>query len=113
MPLKSSEAELKRKREYYKANKEKILEKKHSRSMVSYTVKRMREISSEDEYHKEQMRKLSKLEHLRPDACELCGVKEADLGYNLEADHPDYNSTEVNWLCKPCHAESDSHRRRS
>jgi hypothetical protein len=113
MALKSSEKELKRKEKYYKDNKEKILEKKHSRQSEIYANKVARAMSNDAEWEKDFTRKMSKLEHIKPDACELCGVKELDLGYYLEEHHFDYQkSDETAFLCKPCHAEADKMRRR-
>lgn len=113
MALISSEKELKRKEEYYKKNKDKILERKHSRNPEIYANKVARAMSDDDEWEKDQTRKMSKLENIKPDACELCGVKEVDLGYYLEEHHFDYQkSNETAFLCKPCHADADKMRRR-
>lgn len=117
MVLKSSEKELERKRSYYKANKEKILEKKHARNAEIYVNKRMREMSSEEEFSKEQLRKLTKLESMKPDSCEMCNQFEIELDHKLEAHHLNYDDEEksvgeIVWVCKQCHSELDRVRRR-
>ena len=112
MTLKSTETELARKHEYYLKNKEKILEKKHSRQAEIYTNKINRNLTSEKEFEKEFMRKLSKLDNIRPDACELCNIKQSELDHKLELHHMSYEDTKGVWVCKPCHAELDKVRRR-
>ena len=110
--LKSSEKELARKRKYYQENKKEILEKKKERSAIIYTRKKMREMANEDEFEKEFMRKMSRMEQERKLNCEACGVSQDDIDHQLEAHHDSYVNTEVMWLCKPCHAEFDMLRRR-
>lgn len=117
MVLKTEESVLEKKRKYYQEHKDKILERKHSRQVEIYSNKRAREASSEAEFEKEMMRKFSKQEAEKPEACEICGAKESDLGYPLERHHDSYLSdsylsTDVTFLCKPCHGEADRLRRR-
>jgi len=112
MAIKTSEAELDRKKAYYEKNKEKILERKHSRNAEIYINKVNRKMESDDEFEKEMMRKLSKLDNVNPGKCELCGVEESTLDHKLELHHFSYNETKGSFLCKPCHAEADKMRRR-
>lgn len=113
MAIKTSEKELEKKREYYKLNKDKILERKHSRQTEIYMNKINRNISSEKEFEKEFTRKLSKLENIRPDACELCLIKGDKLDHLLEFHHLNYDETDKGvWVCKPCHSVLDRVRRR-
>lgn len=113
MVLKSSEKELERKRKYYLANKERILEKKHARNDIIYANKVARNLTSEEEWEKEQVRKLSKLETIRPEACELCKIPSEKLDHLLEFHHFDYQKTDDgSWLCKTCHSIADRCRRR-
>jgi hypothetical protein len=112
MPLKTDEATLEKKRAYYQANKQKILDRKHERQDIIYQNKVARNIESTDEFEKEMMRKFSKLDNERPDKCDLCGIPQEGLGYQLELHHFDYNETKGSFLCKPCHGESDRCRRR-
>lgn len=112
MVLKSSEKELERKAEYYKKNKEKILERKHSRQDIIYSNKVNRMLVSDDEWEKEQMRKLSKLDNVRPLACEMCRIAADKLDHLLELHHLDYAETQGVWVCKTCHAQLDKVRRR-
>ena len=112
--MKSSEAELKRKEQYYKDHKEEILAKKHARQAQIYENKMNRNLTSEKEFEKEFARKLTKLSTIRPDACELCNTAAAKLDHLLEFHHFDYQEADKgSWLCKPCHAEADKARRRS
>jgi superfamily II helicase len=110
--IKSSESELSRKRKYYLDNKEKILKRKKERSMEIYLNKRMNLASNEDEFEKEHLRAMSRMEAEKPESCELCSAKESDLGHFLERHHMDYENTQVVWVCKSCHAELDRWRRR-
>lgn len=110
--LKSSEEELKRKQLYYQQNKDKILKRKKERSREIYLNKRMNLASNEDEIEKEFLRKLSRLEHEKPDACELCSTKQEDLDHYLERHHMSYDDTSIVWVCKTCHALLDTYRRR-
>jgi hypothetical protein len=104
---------LKKKHEYYVKNKEAILEKKHARQDIIYQNKVARNMESDKEFEKEYARKLSKLETIRPEACELCNTHSSKLDHLLEFHHFDYQKVdEGSWLCKPCHAEADKMRRR-
>ena len=111
---KTSEAELEKKAEYYRANKEKILARKHERKDEIYARKRERNQTSSDEFEKEAMRKLSREQYkgIEPTNCTVCNISKDDLGYPLERHHDSYVSTEVMFVCKPCHAELDKIRRR-
>ena len=111
--MKSTEDELKRKSEYYQKNKEKILARKRERKDIIYENKMNRKIESDDEYEKEQMRRLSKVyEAEKPDKCEMCSISSKEIDHELEKHHPFYDSAEIWWLCKPCHSECDRCRRR-
>ena len=112
MALKTDEKTLARKKEYYKKNKDKILSRKKERKVDIYVNKINRNMSSDKEFEKEFMRKLSRLDNIKESNCKLCNVAEEDLDHKLELHHMSYEDTEGVWVCKPCHAELDSLRRR-
>lgn len=69
-------------------------------------------MSDPDEWHKEQMRKLSKLDNIRTDKCELCSIKQSEIDHPLEGHHMNYNDTKMVFVCRPCHNILDKMRRR-
>jgi hypothetical protein len=110
--VKTSEDILEKKRQYYQENKEKILARKHERKDIIYQNKIKRKLMNPEEWHKEQMRKLSKIDNIRPDACELCGKKQSELDHLLECHHESYEDTKGVWVDKNCHSILDRSRRR-
>ena len=112
MAIKTDEKTLERKAKYYQENKQKILDRKHERQTEIYVNKINRNMSSDTEFEKEFARKLSKLDNIRPEKCELCGRTEQEIGHKLELHHLDYEETQGVWVCKEDHKELDKIRRR-
>jgi DNA-binding CsgD family transcriptional regulator len=75
-----------------------------SRQRVEQIVRRM-----ENRARSATQAALIRGDMVRPDACSACGA-----AGEIEAHHDDYTKpTDIEWLCRACHAKADSARRRA